>query len=216
MPEESCFPTEDRITLEQAVLCEPLAIGIYAVQQAGLGAGARIAILGAGPIGLSVLEAAKAAGIERIYMTDKLEPRLEAARRAGALWCGNPLFQDISSEILRHEPLGLDAVFECAGQQQTLDQGVDVLAPGGRLMLVGIPREERVSFIPDRMRRKELTLVNIRRQNHCTQKAIDWVAQGRVQVDFLLTHRFTFEQTPSAFELAAGYRDGVIKALIEL
>ncbi len=216
MPEDSCFPTEGKITLEQAVLCEPLAIGIYAVQLAGLKAGARIAVLGSGPIGLSVLEAAKAAGVERIYVTDKIEARLKAAERAGAIWCGNPLFQDIPSAILRHEPLGLDAVFECAGQQQTLDQGVDLLAPGGRLMLVGIPREERVSFVPDRMRRKELTLINVRRQNHCTQKAIDWVAEGRVNVDYMLTHRFSFEQTPSAFELVSDYRDGVIKALIEV
>jgi L-iditol 2-dehydrogenase len=216
LPEACCFPTEGRITLEQAVLCEPLAIGIYAVQQAHLSPTARIAILGTGPIGLSVLEAAKAVGIERIYATDKLSERMEAARRAGAIWVGNPLFQDVTAEILKHEPLGLDAVFECAGQQQTLDQGVDVLAPGGKMMLIGIPREERVSFIPDRMRRKELTLINVRRQNHCTQKAIDWVAEGKVNVDFMLTHRFTFEQTPSAFELAAQYRDGVIKAIIEI
>lgn len=84
------------------------------------------------------------------------------------------------------------------------------------MMLIGIPREERVSFIPDQMRRKELTLINVRRQNHCTQKAIDWVAEGKVNVDFMLTHRFAFEQTPSAFELAAQYRDGVIKAIIEI
>lgn len=215
MPAECCYPTEGAITTEQAVLCEPLAIGIYAVQQARLQAGARIGILGAGPIGLCVLAAAQAEGVGTIYMTDKIREREDAARRAGAAWCGNPLDQNIVQEILQREPLGLDAVFECAGQQETLDQGVDLLRPGGRLMMVGIPREDRVCFMPDRMRRKELSLINVRRQNECTRKAIDWVAAGKVNVDYLITHRFGLADTSKAFELVAGYKEGVIKALIE-
>jgi L-iditol 2-dehydrogenase len=216
MPSESCFPTHGKITAEQAVLCEPFAIGIYAVQQAGLRAGARIGILGAGPIGLSVLEAAKAEGITGIYVTDKISDRVRAAEKAGACWCGNPLQQNIVGEILKQEPLGLDAVFECAGQQETMDQGIDLLRPGGRLMLVGIPREDRVSFMPDRMRRKELTLINVRRQNECTQKAIDLLAAGKVNIDYMITHRFNLNDTPAAFDLVANYQDGVIKSLIEL
>jgi threonine dehydrogenase-like Zn-dependent dehydrogenase len=216
MPAESCFPTHGKITAEQAVLCEPFAIGIYAVQQAALRPEARIGILGAGPIGLSVLEAAKAEGITGIYVTDKLPERVRAAEKAGACWCGNPLRQDVVRDILKQEPLGLDAVFECAGQQETMDQGVDLLRPGGRIMLVGIPREDRISFMPDRMRRKELTLINVRRQNECTQKAIDRVASGNVNIDYMITHRFGLEETPAAFDLVAGYKDGVIKALIKL
>jgi L-iditol 2-dehydrogenase len=216
MPAQSCFPTSGKITADQAVLCEPFAIGVYAVQQAGLKTKDRIAILGAGPIGLSVLEAARVEGITKIYMTDKIRERIETAEKAKAFWCGNPLQQDIVKHILEREPVGLDAVFECAGQQETMDQAIDLLAPGGRLMLVGIPREERVSFSPDRMRRKELTLINVRRQNECTQKAIDLVAENKVNIDYMITHRFCLENTPAAFDLVAGYRDGVIKALIEL
>ena len=83
-------------------------------------------------------------------------------------------------------------------------------------MMVGIPREDRVSFMPDRMRRKELSLINVRRQNHCTQKAIDLVAQGTISVDYMVTHRFDPGDTAAVFDLVANYKDGVIKALIRL
>ncbi len=82
-------------------------------------------------------------------------------------------------------------------------------------MVVGIPRLERVSFIIDKIRRKEITIVNIRRQNHCTQMAIDLIATGRAKIDFMITHRFKLEQTKDAFDMVAEYRDGVVKALIE-
>ena len=83
-------------------------------------------------------------------------------------------------------------------------------------MLIGIPRIERISFSIDQLRRKELTLINIRRQNNCTQAAIDLIASGKINLDFMITHRFTFEQTPAAFEMVAGYRDGVVKAMISV
>jgi len=83
-------------------------------------------------------------------------------------------------------------------------------------MLIGIPRVEQVWFSIDKLRRKELTLINIRRQNKCTQTAIDLIASGKVDIDFMITHRFKLEQTKDAFDMVAGYRNGVVKALIEI
>jgi len=83
-------------------------------------------------------------------------------------------------------------------------------------VLIGSPRTERVSFDIDRIRRKEITITNIRRQNKCTQKAIDLIASGKVNTDFMITHRFPLEQTKKAFDLVSGYHDGVIKAMISL
>lgn len=216
MPEESCYPTNGAITFEQAVMCEPLAIAAYSVQRARLPEKANIAILGSGPIGLCTFVSAKAENVNTCYMTDKINARLDAAKGAGATWVGNPDNQDIVAEILKQQPKGVDAVFECAGEQEALDQCVDLLRPGGTLILIGIPRLDRVSFAIDLLRRKEITIVNIRRQNLCTQMAIDLVASGKVDVDFMITHHFPLEQTKDAFELVAGYRDGVIKAIIDL
>jgi len=216
MPQRCCYPIGDSISSEQAVLSEPFAIGVYAVEQARPNGDAKQAILGAGPIGLSCLVAAKTHGCEAIYMTDKIAERVDIAKKAGAVWAGNPDRQDIVKEILEQQPLGLDVVYECAGQQETLDEAVELLRPGGKLMLIGIPRDERVSFVIDRMRRKELSLINVRRQNECTQTAIDLIASGKANVDFMVTHRFGFEQTKEAFEMVANYQDGVVKALIRV
>jgi L-iditol 2-dehydrogenase len=216
MPEDCCFPIDDKITFAQGVLCEPLAIGVYAVKQACISGNTDIAILGSGPIGLSCLVSAVAENANACYVTEKIEERVEAAKKNGASWVGNPNKEDIVKEILRLEPAGMDVVFECAGQQETIDQAVELLKPGGKLMLVGIPRLERISFIIDKIRRKEITIVNVRRQNDCTQMAIDLIATGKAKVDFMITHRFKLEQTQQAFDIVAEYRDGVIKALIEL
>lgn len=216
MPEECCFPIDGKINFEQGVLCEPLAIGVYAVKQACLPKNAVIAILGAGPIGLSCLVSAKAENVNACYVTEKIKERVEAAKNNGAIWAGNPNKEDIIKGILKLEPAGVDVVFECAGQQETIDQAIELLKPGGKLMLVGIPRLERISFMIDKIRRKEITIVNVRRQNECTQRAIDSIAGGKINVDFMITHRFKLEQTQQAFDMVAEYRDGVIKALIEL
>ncbi len=216
MSEQSCFPTRGAITLEQGVLCEPFAIGVYAVRQSHAQKGARMVILGSGPIGLSCMAAAKAEGIEKIYMTDIIDARSKVAYEAGAIWTSNPERQNIVEAIGDLEPNGVDIVYECAGQQETLDEAIELLRPGGTLMVIGIPRIERVSFRIDRIRRREITIVNVRRQNDCTQEAIDLIASGKAQVDFMITHRFTFDKSKEAFDLVAGYKDGVVKALIEI
>jgi len=216
MPQESCFPTTGAITLEQAALCEPFSIGVYAVKSAHVPQNANIAILGTGPIGLSVLQAARAEKAAKIYVTDKIDTRLEAARGAGADWTGNPNHVDIVSEIVTAEPLGLDVVFECCGQQEALDQAFDILKPGGRLVIIGTARQERISFDVDTFKRQELSISYVRRQNHCVQATLDLIETGQVSVDFMVTHHFPLEEAQKAFDLVAGYHDSVIKAMIDL
>ncbi len=216
MPEECCLPTHGTLTLEQGALCEPLTIGYYTVRQSRLPRAADVAILGAGPIGLSCLICARAEGVQNCYMTEKIDERIAVAEKGGATWVGNPLKEDVVGGILKQRPLGVDAAYECAGQQETIDQAVDLLRPGGKLILVGIPREDRISLSIDKIRRKEITIVNIRRQNGCTRATVDLLAARKVQADFMVTHRFKLDQIQEAFELVASYRDGVVKAMIEI
>jgi L-iditol 2-dehydrogenase len=216
MPEECCLPIKGKLTTEQGALCEPLTIGLYAVRQSRLPRAADIAILGAGPIGLSCMVCARAEGVRNCYMTEKIPERVKIAAQGGATWIGNPLKEDVVAAILIQQPLGMDVAFECAGQQQTIDQAVDLVKPGGKLILVGIPREDRISLSADKIRRKEISIVNIRRQNGCTRAAMDLVASRKVQADFMVTHRFKLDQIQDAFELVASYKDGVVKAMIEM
>jgi threonine dehydrogenase-like Zn-dependent dehydrogenase len=108
----------------------------------------------------------------------------------------------------------LDAVFECCGDQAALDQAVNLLRPGGKLMILGIPVPDRISFDIHRLRRKEISLINVRRQRRCVSETIGLIKDRKVDVRFMATHEFSLEETAQAFELVAGYSDGVIKAII--
>jgi L-iditol 2-dehydrogenase len=216
MPEQSCFPIPESMTMVQAALVEPLAIGLYAQRMAQMQAGAKIAILGSGPIGLSVLLASRAACDCKVYATDLLDERLEVARRCGANWAGNPKQIDVARAILEAEPQGVDFAFECAGEQETVDQGIALLKPGGTLLMIGIPAVDRVSLDIHPMRRKEIQFRLVRRQNHCTAPAIELVAKGAINVDQLATHHFSLAEAKKAFDLAADYRDGVVKAMVHV
>jgi L-iditol 2-dehydrogenase len=214
MPDECCFKIDDSLDMGAATVSEPLAIGVYTVQQSALARGAKIGILGMGPIGRTVLLPAQAQGCAAAYCADKIDERCAATERAGATWVGNPDRQDVVAEILEQEPGGLDIVYECCGMQDAIDNAIDLLRPGGTLMLVGIPEVDRISIAPEKMRRKELTIINVRRQRGCVQPALELIDQHRSQIDELITHHFPFSDTQEAFDLVAGYRDGVVKAMI--
>ena len=216
MPQECCFPIPDSMTFDQAAISEPLAIGVYAVKQSIDMTDASIGILGSGPIGISVLLAARYAGASGIYMTDKIDSRVEAARENGAGWAGNTDTLDIVEEITLAEPTLLDCVFECCGEQDALEQAVDILKPGGKLMLIGIPVVDRISFDINKIRRKEICIQNVRRQNGCVQETLDMMDSGRVDVDFMVTHRYNLTDAKAGFDLVESYQDGVIKAMIDI
>ena len=216
MPARCCFPVGPEVTDEQAVLVEPFSIGLYAQRLAGDLDGYTVGILGSGPIGLCVLAAARAAGAKKIYSTDIRDYRANLAARFGADWTGNPQREDIVEALAGLEPLGLDFVYECAGEQETLDEAVRLLKPGGVLFLVGIPELDRVSFTMDLLRRKEIRIANVRRQNRCVEPAIRMLAGRRVDPGGLVTHTFSLDETKQAFDTVADYRDGVVKAMIRI
>ena len=216
MPQDSCLPIPDSMNFEQASISEPLAIGLYAVRLAGNLKGKNIAILGSGPIGLSVLAGVRLAGAGNIHVTDKIDERLNIARKSGATTTCNILHRDVVAEIKHQEPQLLDVVFECCGRQEALDQSIDLLKPGGKLLIVGIPQFSRFSFPVDELRRKEICIQNVRRQNGCDKEAIKVIADGSVEVDHWITHRFGLEDCKKAFNLVAGYQDGVMKTMISI
>jgi len=215
MPEKSCIAISDEISYDQAAISEPLSIGVYAVKQSIPMKEAKIGVLGFGPIGMSVMLPAIAEGASKIYVSDKINERLQIARECGASWTGNPNTDDVVSGIKQNEPLLLDVVFECCGMQEAVDQAIELLKPGGKLMIIGIPEFDRWTFNVDKLRHKEITITNVRRQVNCVEKALKLMETGKVDVSGMPTHRFSFEDTQKAFELVSQYSDGVMKAMID-
>ncbi len=214
MPERCCYPIPVTMSFDQAVLAEPLAIGLYGVKLSGLKPGDTIGVLGAGPIGLSTILCARNYGAGRIYSVESVGYRARAAIASGADWAGNPFDEELVKTVLSREPGGLDIVFECCGKQEAVDQAVEMLKPGGALVIIGIPEFEEYIFPAHTMRRKELRIQNVRRQNGCAREAIDLIAAGTVAVDFMITHTFRLDEIQKAFHLVSRYEDQVIKGMI--
>jgi L-iditol 2-dehydrogenase len=215
MPEESCFPLQGHLNTDHGSISEPLSIGVYSVKKAGNVKNTFVGILGFGPIGMSVMLAAKAEGAGSFLVTDKINERLSIAEKEGAEFIKNPLTTDVVDFAKSELPLGLDMVFECCGQQEAVDQAVEILKPGGKLIVVGIPEFDRWSLSADNTRRKEITVQFIRRQVDCVQLSLDMMESGKINTGRMITHRFPFSRTKEAFDLVAGYSDGVMKAMID-
>jgi len=215
MPEKSCFLLTGDLNADQGSISEPLAIGVYAVKKAGAVKDLSIGILGYGPIGMSVMLAARAQSVSEIYITDIIDERLAIASREGAAFSGNPVKVNVVSNIMHKKPSGLDIVFECCGKQEALDQAVELLKPGGKLIVVGIPEFDLWSLSVEKTRRKEISIQFIRRQVDCVEQTLDLMKNGRIKIENMITHRFPFERTKEGFDLVADYRDGVMKAMID-
>jgi len=216
MPERNCYPVPQNISGEMAALVEPLSIGYYAASflngEKNIDS---IAILGVGPIGLGTMLSLQTFGHNQIYVTDKLDYRLEIAKKAGAVWIGNLDKEDIVASLNRISPDGFDVVFECCGKQEAIDNAIEILKPGGTFLIVGIPEEDRISFDISKIRRKEITIKNVRRQNRSMQPVIDLIASGKLSPQFMISHKLSFEKTNEAFDIVSNYKDQVIKALIK-
>jgi L-iditol 2-dehydrogenase len=200
--------------MREAMLIEPFSIALHALSFWSGGSSHCLAVLGAGPIGLSIILTARAAGITEIDATDPIPERTAAALRAGAIWACDPGRVDIDREIKARRPLGYDAIFECCGEQSALDQAVDWLKPGGTLAVVGIPLVERISFPSAALRRKEIRVQSVRRQNRFVKRALLLLSARLVDLAFLANRDFKPEQAQEAFEAAAARRDGVLKTAI--
>jgi L-iditol 2-dehydrogenase len=216
MPEANCLPIAESLSYDDAAISEPLAIGVYAVRLSQMDMrNLKAGILGFGPIGMSVMLPALYEGAAKVYVTDKIDERLAIAKSCGATWTGNPVKSDVVALIKAQEPELLDVVFECCGQQEAVDHATELLKPGGKLMIIGIPEFSRWSFPVDLMRHKEICVQNVRRQNHAVNETLELLARKEFDISKMVTHRFRFDETKQAFDLVAAYSDGVMKAMID-
>lgn len=217
MPAENCFPLPEGFSADDGALLEPLGIAIHTVDLAHLKVGQTVAILGAGPIGLMTAAVAKAAGAGMIYMTEPLAHRRQFALEYAADAVFDPKSEDVVAAILRATGgRGVDVAFEAAGAHETPDQAARVTCPGGKVVVVGIPADDTMTMNASVIRRKGLTIKLVRRMKHTYPRAIRMVSKGIVDIKPLATHHFPLERIIEAFELVAGYKDGVLRAMIQV
>lgn len=217
-PVRSLVPVPDALTDADAAMLEPLGVALHAVRLAPLAPGARVGVFGCGPIGLFLVQLARAAGATAIVATDRLPHRLDAARAAGATCVG--LVGGGAERGAEREPLlaatdgaGLDACFEAAGEDDALETAIALAAPAATVVIVGIPAPDSTSLTASTARRKELTLRFSRRMNRVYPEAIRLVEAGLVDVRSIVSLAFPLAQFGPAFD-AAARREG-LKIVVE-
>jgi len=200
-PARCLHPLPDTLSDEDGAVLEPLGVAIYAVDLGQLRPGMTVGVYGCGPIGLLLLQVARVAGASGLIATDRLAHRLEAARSLGALVLPAD-GQERAAILAATGGRGVDVAFEVAGENEAVETAVGSARPGGRVVLVGIPDDDRTSFSASTARRKGLTIQLVRRMKHTYPRAIRLVESGQVEVRSLVTHQFPLDAAAEAFSCA--------------
>lgn len=193
-PQHLLSPLPDSITDAEAPLLEPLGIALHAVDLGGAQPGMSAGVYGCGPLGLLLVQVLRAVGCRPIVATDILPHRIEAARAMGAT---DALAADDETASLP----AVDVAFEVAGEDAAVTDAVRSVRPGGCVVLVGIPSDDRTSFQASVARRKGLSLILCRRMTGPDlPRAIQLVAAGRVELASLLSELHPLDSAAAAFE----------------
>jgi L-iditol 2-dehydrogenase len=200
--EDFAFALPDAMSDEAGALMEPLSVGIWACRKGGVTAGDRVLVTGAGPIGLLAMQVARAAGAS-VTVSDVSEPRLALAERTGA------------ARTVRGDVSGIEAdcLIECSGHPAALAAGIAALRPAGTAVVVGMGPGTTAELPLALVQERELWLTGTFRYANTYPTAIALVADGRVDVEAIITGHFGLEETEAA--LRAGREDPAsVKAVV--
>ena len=215
-PASQVVPVPSTMTPTAAALLEPLGVALHAVNLGHIRLADRVAVLGVGPIGLLIVRLARLSGAVQVFATDRNPVRLETARRLGAT---EVIDVDANEPVRRildaTHGRGVDVVFEAAGVPETPMHGVDALRPGGTLVIVGIFPDDRIPLTSSAPRRKGLTIKVVRRMKHVYPRAIALVEYGQVDLESIVSHRYSLDAAPAAFEHLTRERSDAVKIMVE-
>lgn len=186
------FAVPEMISDDAAALMEPLSVGIAAARKAGITAGSRVLVTGAGPIGVIAAQVAKAFGATEVIVSD-----IDAGRRAQALDFGADIALNPMTDDATIRALGVHALLECSGATPAVLSGLAALAPAGTAVLVGMGADEIALPIP-LIQNRELVVTGIFRYANTWPTAINLVRTGRVDLDSLVTASFGLDAVEEA------------------
>jgi L-iditol 2-dehydrogenase len=206
-PDTLLYPVPDRFSAATVALLEPLGVALHALDLGHLSYGGSVAVVGCGPIGLMLVQAARAAGASRVVAVEPLHQRLEAATACGSEVALRP------GEVAGygHE---VDVAFEVAGNDEAVHLALGLVRPGGQVVLAGIPDDDKTSFPAAVARRKGVTIRLVRRMKDAYPRAIELVRRGVFDLDMLVSDRFALDDVEKAFAVAVG-RQG-LKTVVDV
>lgn len=202
-----------RLGYDQLALVEMLAIGAHAADRARTGPGDLVAVIGAGPIGLSVAQFASASGA-RVAILDTNESRLDFCQeRLGIREIVNPARENVKvrlAELFGEPPT---VVFDATGNARSMEASFELPGHGARLVFVGIV-QAKIAFDDPSFHRRELDVISSRNALPENFRAIiTGIEEGRIDTNLWITHRFSLSDTPARFPSLQNER-GLLKAMI--
>lgn len=201
VPEEFVYAVPDTMSDDEAALLEPLSVGVWACRKAGVTAGSRVLVTGAGPIGLLAMQVARALGAAEVAISDTHAHRLELARTLGADAALDP-----SAGELAGSGLAPDVLLECSGSTAALGDAIGLVRPAGHVVLVGMGADE-VRLPLGVLQQRELWVTGTFRYANTWPAARALAASGAVDLAHLVTGHFGLEEAEKA--LRAGREDPV-------
>jgi len=202
---------------DKGAMIEPLAVAVHALGRGGDVKDGKILVLGAGPIGNLVAQAAKGMGAKSVIITDLSDYRLEVAKSCGIDCCVNVNGQDLGKEISDvFGRDGADLILECVGVNQTTEQAVKYARKGSDIIIVGVFGDKAnvdMAAVQDRELRLIGTLMY--RENDFI-KAMELIKNGKIKFDPLITGSFDFKDYKKAYEYIEAQKDRTMKVLINV
>jgi len=202
-PTDNLYEIPASMTPNEGAMLEPLGVAIHATDLGKLKAGMRIGVYGCGPIGLLIIQLARIMGAVQIIATDEHKHRLEAAESFGAtqtFLAQNT--NEIAGIMSATDSVGVDVAIEAAGENEAVETAIETVKYGGRVVLVGIPQQDRTNFRASAARRKGLTIKLSRRMKLTYPRAISLVENGLIDVKSIVSHEFPLAEYEQAFKIA--------------
>ena len=216
VPAANVHQLPDHIGLDAAALVEPYTIAANVLDRMQPHPGDRLMILGAGVIGLTILQMALAKGIEEVIVTDVINERLAAAKQLGAAQVFNSREQDVEKEVLAlTQGEGVPLIADAACVPALLPQMLRLASPAGRIGLLGFSVQPS-ELVQLEVIKKELTLVGSRLNNRKFPEVLKLMASGQLDPLALVSHRLPLSDMPSAIDMLDHRPEEARKVLIQI
>ena len=210
-------PLPQEMSFDEGAMIEPLAVAVHAVRKFGDMQGMRVAVLGAGPIGILVAQAAKGMGAESVLITDISDLRLEKARQCGVDFCVNTREADFGEALVSSfGPDKADVIYDCAGNNVTMGQAIRCARKGSTIILVAVfagMAEVDLAVLNDHELDLNTTMMY---RNEDYLEAIELVRAGKVDLKPLISKHFAFRDSAEAYRYIDENRETTMKVIIDV
>jgi 2-desacetyl-2-hydroxyethyl bacteriochlorophyllide A dehydrogenase len=204
LPARQCYKLPADMPFDIAAMTEPVSCCVHGIDRAQVRPGETVVIIGAGLIGLIMLQLALLRGASLVIVSEPDAQKREVARSFGAAVTVDPASEDLSTVVMKATNGGADVVIDCVGGAITAQQAMDLTSEGARVLLFGVAApDETIQIKPYELFSREISVTGSFINPFTHSSALALLASGRVRVSEIISHRLSLDEIPKAIELLA-------------